>query len=433
MVAVTGGGPGLVAVGEDFRRSRPAVWTSPDGTTWSLLPHDEAVFPGPEGVSGGVTVRSVTAGGPGLVAVGVDFSDPESQRAAVWVSPDGLAWSQIPLSGEGFDEAQMVAVTVGGPGLVAIGFDERSGTAVWTSPEGEVWSRVPHDEALFGGATMVAVTAGGPGLVAVGRDDLGAAVWTSPDGNTWSRIPYDESVFGDAELKSVTAGGAGLVAVGGGAVEARTGIGAAVWTSRDGVTWSRVPQDERVFAGPLMLSVVAGGPGLVAVGFGAAVWTSPDGVTWSRTFWEEPAQPVERPRSTVTVAEALLGYDWAPVELDAGQFCFPVSECGDPLGAWVTPGDLEEVADIVAADLRAEGFEVGMAPLINGTTVLDVFSDVPPGLVFIRLYSSAAQAASLDPASGLCPPPSGALWNCQFIALEEGAVAIVAYTIEGVG
>ena len=51
--------------------------------------------------------------------------------------------------------------------------------------------------------------------------------------------------------------GAGLVAVGGGAVEAGTGIGAAVWTSRDGVTWSRVPHDEGVFAGPCLLEKVA--------------------------------------------------------------------------------------------------------------------------------------------------------------------------------
>ncbi len=68
---------------------------------------------------------------------------------------------------------------------------------------------------------MSSVAVGGPGLVAVGAagpfDDLDAAVWTSPDGITWSRVPHDEAVFGrggDQEIFIVTAGGPGLVAVG---------------------------------------------------------------------------------------------------------------------------------------------------------------------------------------------------------------------------
>ncbi len=50
-----------------------------------------------------------------------------------------------------------------------------------------------------------------------------------------------------------------------------------VWTSTDGITWSRVPHDEDVFAGAGMRSVTAGGPGLVAVGSdgeAAAVWVA---------------------------------------------------------------------------------------------------------------------------------------------------------------
>jgi hypothetical protein len=50
---------------------------------------------------------------------------------------------------------------------------------------------------------MSAVVAGGPGLVAVGHDDAGededAAVWTSPDGLVWSRVPHDEAVFGGGD------------------------------------------------------------------------------------------------------------------------------------------------------------------------------------------------------------------------------------------
>jgi hypothetical protein len=82
----------------------------------------------------------------------------------------------------------MMDVTAGGPGLVAVGHDQVPGgdanAAVWTSTDGIAWSRVPHDEAVFGGGdgnAMLGVTAGGPGLVAVGGDGErvsdSAAVW----------------------------------------------------------------------------------------------------------------------------------------------------------------------------------------------------------------------------------------------------------------
>ena len=229
-------------------------------------------------------MSSVTVGGPGLVAVG---------DGGVWTSVDGIAWSRVPhdavvFGGEG--SLEMVSVTAGGPGLVAVGQVEDF-AVVWTSVDGITWSRVPHDEAVFGAADtqrMNSVTAAGPGLVAVGMADLDsdefpwgygrvAAVWTSPDGFSWSRVPHSDAVFdpavafevaGSAEMTSVTAGGPGLVAVG----EAN-GF-AAVWTSPDGITWSPVFRSERVLqlgnewaiATTRMSSVTAGGPGVVAVG-----------------------------------------------------------------------------------------------------------------------------------------------------------------------
>jgi hypothetical protein len=57
-------------------------------------------------------------------------------------------------------------VTGGGPGLVAVGWDERD-VAVWTSTDGLTWLQVPHDEAVFGAARgwgMVSVSTVGSGL-----------------------------------------------------------------------------------------------------------------------------------------------------------------------------------------------------------------------------------------------------------------------------
>ncbi len=276
-VAVASAAAVLVLVGGAALLLRVTGSDSPVATTlptdlvneWSRVPHDEPVFSG----AGGGSMASVTVGGPGLVAVG---------DGGVWTSVDGIAWSQVPhdavvFGGEG--SLEMVSVTAGGPGLVAVGQVEGF-AAVWTSVDGITWSRVPHNEAVFGAAgtqRMNSVTAAGPGLVAVGEADSGAAVWTSPDGFRWSRVPHNGAVFdaavafgvaGSAVMTSVTAGGPGLVAVG------EANDFSAVWTSPGGITWSPVFRSERVvqlgnewaMVHTRMSSVTAGGPGLVAVG-----------------------------------------------------------------------------------------------------------------------------------------------------------------------
>jgi hypothetical protein len=294
--------PIVVAVGWESSDDAfdAAVWTSPFGKVWSRVSHDEAVFGG----EGSQTMWSVIRGGPGLVAVGTDGPggtvEPDGDDdAAVWTSSDALAWSRVPhdeavFGGEGFQ--RMSSVTAGGPGLVAVGSDRRGGdddAAVWTSPDGLTWSRVPHGEAIFGGEgsqSMSSITrrswALSSGLVAVGSDAGNAAVWTSPDGLSWSRVLHDEAVFGgegSQAMTSVTIGpkaGPGLVAVG--FDGSRDALDAAVWTSPSGTTWVRTPHDEEIFGGEgsqLMWDVTAGGPGLVAVGWEESGDIS-DAVVW---------------------------------------------------------------------------------------------------------------------------------------------------------
>jgi hypothetical protein len=311
MQGVTSGGPGLVAVGQRFVGDRgvAALWTSPDGFSWLRVPDDEAVF-------ADSAMRDVTAGGPGLVAVGTEGVAVEAV-AAVWTSPDGFSWSRVPHDEAVFaSSSAMSSVTVGGPGLVAVGTEGVFGEAVaaiWTSFDGLIWSRVPHDEAVFGIGSAQDVTAGGPGLVAVGTEGVPgegvAAVWTSPDGLIWSRVPHDEAVFGgegNMISRSVTADVPGLVAVGTHALGLEEGTIPVVWTSADGIVWIRVPNSETAFeftpqedgdtAGTLlgvevggmltMEDVIAGGAVPIIVGhessvdssgvpnFAAAVWYS---------------------------------------------------------------------------------------------------------------------------------------------------------------
>jgi DNA-directed RNA polymerase specialized sigma24 family protein len=310
---VTAGGPGLVAVGSICRETQveyyedgyqdeycvdgpAAVWTSDDGVTWARVPHDESIFGG----KGEVEMTSVTTGGPGLVVVGSERSidegwydegwyGVESETAVVWTSVDGITWSRLALGDAVLDGDAMQSVTRGGPGLVAVGSAPsamgESIAAIWTSVDGLNWSRVPYTRNVFGdgkgwqgGVGASSVTAGGPGLVAVGGPDSAAIVWISVAGIIWSQLPPDSDFIGpgDQSIRSVLAGGPGLVAVGTenlrvprpGVDNGMTWVGiAVVWTSRDGITWSRVPHNESVFGGsPEMVDVVAHGSNLIAVG-----------------------------------------------------------------------------------------------------------------------------------------------------------------------
>ena len=67
-------------------------------------------------------------------------------------------------------------------------------------------------------------TAGGAEWVAVGAEGM---VRTSVDGITWTRVPDDEAVFGLNWVFKVTVGGPGFVAIG------WSGSNAAVWVTEE--------------------------------------------------------------------------------------------------------------------------------------------------------------------------------------------------------
>ena len=177
--------------------SPSAIATDALSYQWSRVAHDEAVLGG----DGNQRISSVAAGGPGLVAVGSVFGEkdeyslrdaiPDDEIAAVWTSVDGSTWARVAHAEETFgvlSDHWMNSVTVGGPGLVSVGWigwvaSQNSDAAIWTSADGITWERIPHDEDLFGGVEMWGVAAGGPGLVAVGSDGPDAAVWVSKQDN----------------------------------------------------------------------------------------------------------------------------------------------------------------------------------------------------------------------------------------------------------
>jgi hypothetical protein len=213
MNAVVAGGPGFVAVGQegfDFlgvdewtpgdeipadgrahvTENVAAVWTSPDGETWTRA-ESQPALEHPDGtVTGWATMFDVTTQASGLVAVGRNVGNDEG--AAVWLSPDGLSWQRvIPEDAYAWPDMQAVA-TSPGQRLVAVGgWSNYVKAGAWSSTDnGTTWIRHPHDDELFGGlpgspadaqlfgaASIQGAALYADTVIAVGMMKQDAAVW----------------------------------------------------------------------------------------------------------------------------------------------------------------------------------------------------------------------------------------------------------------
>jgi hypothetical protein len=402
MAAVTAGGPGYVAVGsvatdDPADPTVAAVWTSTDGRAWTRVPNDDGVF----GSDRWTSMRGVTQGGPGLVAVGIEYLPTEVGVGVVWTSTDGLAWTRVADEEfSGTDDTYLADVTAGGPGLVAVGmireaYDEssaREDTGLGDAPEeqgsddeGGVDGQEGRDDEPPPSPDEEEEQQNG----ALGDDDPPppedgerddepledeqewldeegrldgeedpdlmmeemesgpreiAAVWTSEDGRTWTRVPHDDATFATVHtqsMSSVSTGGPGLVAVGTARREVGFGWAAAAWTSEDGVTWTRLPHEEDIFGGdgmPMMSAVTAGGPGVVAVGGSHWSYRDPE-QGWFAAAW--------------TSADGLR-WERAPHDEEAFE------SSGYPLMADVVAVDTELVAVGAVFELTDEEFVTRM-------------------------------------------------------------------------
>jgi hypothetical protein len=162
--------------------------------------------------------------------------------AAIWSSPDGLSWTPAALTDA--TAAHHVGVLVALPDrLVAIGGGAVDGeNFVWQSSNGHTWQLVARGADLFGGSVggVSGATAGGPGLIAWGQGTtagvLRPAVWTSRDGRRWDPVLKTRSADHDGTVDTLTRTDAGWLAQGIVLNPERP----AVWTSTSLTTWTRV-------------------------------------------------------------------------------------------------------------------------------------------------------------------------------------------------
>jgi hypothetical protein len=291
------------------QRTRPALWSSPDGATWR--PHPTL----PVSPYGEYHVLySVACAGDRLVAVGAASGGAHGNpRTGTWVAalPDGpLREVAAGFEQYGGPDAVSVDRVAAGPGgfLVAGNRLGRgtglAGAAVWSSPDGAEFTLIDGDPALASrpalqGAAADAV-AGPAGWVLVGGVRRGGsagrdpAAWSSPDGRQWRRDEPPGSPGEDEALERAARLGDAVVALG------PQGGGFAAWRYT-GTAWSEpIGFGRHGGAQPPRVTGVTTTPdGLVAAvadGTTHRLWTSPDATVWRelRTPSDLPAGPTRR-------------------------------------------------------------------------------------------------------------------------------------------
>lgn len=195
---------GYVAVGTtqlDGFATVGAAWVSADGRTWSSAPRQVAFTPPVEQTperGGGVSITDVVAGGPGFVAVGsVDARN--GTAGAIFTSPDGNSWTRLALDAV-LDGAYLRRATTWAGGLAVagemIGY-AGSDPAIWTSRDGVAWAPLGRADLNAGGiadhqdVSLAGIAGYGPDLIGVGASGNYPA---RQQGAIWVGAPSGELV-----------------------------------------------------------------------------------------------------------------------------------------------------------------------------------------------------------------------------------------------
>jgi hypothetical protein len=290
---------------------------SQSGSTWDPMGQD-----GHGRANGGALLVALILAGSGVLAacassprppasvVPVISPTPDESPRATPATAGGYRWT--PVHPDKFRGVALGAVTsTVDQRLIAVGTlaEAPDGTpghpAIWASADGITWSRLPDSLAFASprdrwNEILVDIVSSGNGFVAVGveqEDDASsanAAAWVSPDGMTWTRATVEDGI--GRTMDQVLATNSGFVAFGEAGYDHRAGFGdgTAIWTSRDGRTWTLIPDSEAPPFGTRLSGVVAGTREFVAAAalehtegedvllrpVTEGVWCSLDAVHW---------------------------------------------------------------------------------------------------------------------------------------------------------
>ncbi|MEV4492070.1 hypothetical protein AB0K04_18385 [Micromonospora coxensis] len=280
----------LVAVGCDPAPPREAD-EAPLNPGWQPL-----ALPAPPGPPGRALLRDATACSGRWYAVGGLADAAGGTRPAAWSSVDGTTWTALPIAADSFYGRQNVLYSAGCRDGVLAAIGAKVGGAhgyprvsTWRQRADGGLVEVSASFETYGGPKAVNVSrlAGGPqGWLIVGNRSSGAAAWVSPDAADFALVEGAPELAGDARGATWAFDAVGVpegwLAVGGVLPAGRIDRDPAVWSSADGRSWRRavLPGTER-YEEAQRVALLDGVPvavGLRGDGFGAWRRTGDDWV-----------------------------------------------------------------------------------------------------------------------------------------------------------
>jgi hypothetical protein len=217
-------------------RGRATVWTSRTGTSWRRIGgtahHAHAVL------------VDVAPDGRELVALGMEGS-PRGLQTTVWTGRRGF-WLRTDVLGPGEPQA-ICAGPHGALAVSMVGIGPRARVHVWSRTRNGEWS--PEPETLASGGFASRCADGPRGTVVVGDDESGTALaWLRARPGT----PWRPSAIGatnpPTRINDIVRDGSGFLATGTSGSRGQADLG--IWTSADGLRWSRIGTTEQAFLEP---------------------------------------------------------------------------------------------------------------------------------------------------------------------------------------
>jgi hypothetical protein len=307
-----GGGPDGAVITGDSAGTLSAV-VSADAAHW----YPTVLAPASSQSAGGSVVGAAITDGGAVVAV-TGGSGPRLVTLRTGGLADPVSLNAI----SGAVEPQLAVVTVAARGSAQVAVGSANGyPAAWLSSDGgSAWTRAAGQTPAVlerpGSQQLVSVTDGSAGWLAVGGVISGTAqhpvVVTSPDGSTWSAADGDPAFAGsDVFTEQAAASTRGYVIVGYQQVPGQPAI-ATAWWSADLAGWQQDASGglngaDGASGSREMLAVATGTPGggFVAVGEqgnAPAAWTSGDGRNWMSMLLPLPSGAARAALLHVTVA-----------------------------------------------------------------------------------------------------------------------------------
>jgi hypothetical protein len=211
-------------------------------------------LPMPAGPAGRLMLRDAVACAGRWYLVGAIGGPDGATRPAAWTSTDAQNWTTVRLAPNSYYGERAILYAAGcHEGRIAV-IGAKAGGA-HGNPRVRTWHQlpdgslveVPAEFELYGGPAAVNVSrvAGGPrGWLIAGGRESGAAVWRSPDAADFQLVENAPGLASDAGVRTSATDALavtdGWLVGGSGRAEGRPDHDPLVWTSPDGVAWTRV-------------------------------------------------------------------------------------------------------------------------------------------------------------------------------------------------